>query len=155
MSYPLLWPLYCNAARRVKCVTPARANINKQTNSLPNLKPEEPFDLIFLDAQKSGYPTYLKTILEQSKPGSANRILRPGGLIVADNVLRRAIVADESDDNPHAVKAKAGLASKSEYETDNDIVHLRKYNDDVAESDRLESWLLPLFDGINLARLLD
>lgn len=74
---------------------------------------------------------------------------------MADNVLRRAIVADESDDNPHAVKVKAGLAARSEYETDSDIKYLRQYNDDVAKSDRLESWLLPLFDGINLARLLD
>ena len=74
---------------------------------------------------------------------------------MADNVLRRAIVADESDDNPEAVKARAGLAERASYQTDSDIIDLRRYNDDVAKSERLESWLLPLFDGINLARLVD
>lgn len=123
--------------------------------TLPNLNPAEPFDLIFIDAQKSGYPVYLQTILDQSQPGSANRLLRPGGLIIADNVLRRGIVADESDDNPHAVKARAGTAARSEYQSDSDIDHIRQYNDVVAKSARLEGWIMPLYDGVSLARLLD
>lgn len=64
-------------------------------------------------------------------------------------------MADESDDNPHAVKARAGAAERSEYQTDSDIDYLRKYNDEVAKSERLESWLMPLYDGLNLARLVD
>jgi predicted O-methyltransferase YrrM len=123
--------------------------------TISTLNPEEPFDLIFIDAQKSGYPAYLDSILAQSQPGSSRRLLRPGGLIIADNVLRRAIVADESDDNPYAVKARAGLAERSEYQKDRDVESLRKYNDEVAKSDRLESWLVPLYDGVSLARLLD
>jgi predicted O-methyltransferase YrrM len=53
--------------------------------SLANLEPAESYDIIFIDAQKSGYPTYLKMILDKSQPGQPNRLLRPGGLIIGDN----------------------------------------------------------------------
>ncbi|CAI4215115.1 unnamed protein product [Parascedosporium putredinis] len=73
-------------------------------DSLPKLASPEPYDLIFIDAEKSGYPGYLQAILDGSQPGASSRILRPGGLIVADNVLRRGIIADDSDDNPWVAK---------------------------------------------------
>ncbi|EFY88120.1 putative O-methyltransferase [Metarhizium acridum CQMa 102] len=69
-------------------------------HTLAGLEPPEPYDIIFIDAQKSGYPAYLKIILDRSQPGQANRLLRPGGLIIGDNALRCGLVADESDDNP-------------------------------------------------------
>lgn len=121
--------------------------------TLPKLNPSEPYDIIFIDAQKSGYPTYLNQILDGSRPGAANRILRPGGLIVADNVLRRGIIADDSDDNPWVVK-QANLR-RSEYAVDDENELVKKFNDQVVNSSRLEAFLLPLFDGLNIARLLD
>ncbi|KAH7376257.1 O-methyltransferase family protein [Plectosphaerella cucumerina] len=120
--------------------------------TLPALNPAEPYDLIFIDANKSGYPKYLETILERSAPGSSNRILRPGGLIVADNVLRRGIVADDSDNNPWVPKEKN---ERAQYGKSTDIELLRVYNKIVIESPRLDVFLLPLFDGVNLARLVD
>ena len=45
---------------------------------LPSLAAEAPFDLAFIDADKETYPAYLDWCL---------RLVRPGGLIVADNVL--------------------------------------------------------------------
>ena len=57
-------------------------------NRIKSHKPDQPYDLIFVDAQKSGYPEYLTTILEKSQPGSAGRLLKKGGLIIADNTLR-------------------------------------------------------------------
>lgn len=68
--------------------------------SLESLEPAEPYDIVFIDADKSGYPNYLHKILSRSQPGQAHRILKPGGLIVADNVLRKGLVADRSDANP-------------------------------------------------------
>lgn len=121
------------------------------SHRLPQLKPDEPYDLIFIDAQKSGYPEYLRHILEMSRSDSQHRLLRKGGLIVADNVLRRGLVADDSDDNPWR---KAGT-QRSEYETDQDLEHLREFNDAMQASDRLDAFLMPLFDGFGLARLLD
>ena len=46
---------------------------------LPQLAAEAPFDFIFIDADKPGYPTYLDWAL---------RLSRVGALIVADNCVR-------------------------------------------------------------------
>lgn len=122
---------------------------NKELKRLSTLNPEEPYDLIFIDAQKSGYPSYLRDILAGSQPGSTNRLLRPGGIIIADNVLRRGLVADGSEDNPnwqlqrHVVHAEEDLAA------------LREFNKALANHERLEALLLPVFDGVGFARLLD
>lgn len=124
------------------------------TSSILKLNNAEPYDLIFIDAQKSGYPAYLEHILAQSAPGGKNRLLRPGGLIVGDNVLRRAIVADDSVDNP-AAEEQAQRAMRSEYAADSDIESIRRYNKGVVGNERLESFLMPLFDGVSIARLVD
>ena len=50
-----------------------------------------PFDLVFVDADKAGYPAYLE---------AAVRLSRPGSLIVADNVVRRGDVADDASTDP-------------------------------------------------------
>ncbi|EGX88233.1 O-methyltransferase family protein [Cordyceps militaris CM01] len=120
---------------------------------LPTLAPDEPYDIIFIDAQKSGYPQYLDTILKLSQPGSSKRLLRAGGLIIGDNVLRCGFVADDSEGNPW--REYDFGPHRKEYWKSEDIQSLRKYNDAVSGSERLESWLCPLWDGVNLARLLD
>lgn len=113
--------------------------------SIPKLNPSEPYDLVFMDADKTGYPGYLKQILELSKPGSTNRLLRPGALIVSDNVLRRGMVVVDnavSDDGLPADQLDSILA-------------VREFNEMALKSSRLETFLLPLWDGINLSRLVD
>jgi predicted O-methyltransferase YrrM len=52
----------------------------------------EPFDLVFIDADKAGYPEYLSWAL---------RLTRPGSLIVGDNVVRSGAVADPDSDDPN------------------------------------------------------
>jgi predicted O-methyltransferase YrrM len=54
----------------------------------------EPFDLIFIDADKRSNPAYLDHAL---------RLSRPGTLIVADNVVRGGAVADARTDDPDAL----------------------------------------------------
>lgn len=73
---------------------------------------------------------------------------------MADNILRRAIVADDSDDNPHA---REWRQSPEAWRPDMDegIKAVREYNDMVVGSERLETFLLPLYDGLSVARLLD
>lgn len=51
----------------------------------------EPFDAIFIDAEKSGYPAYLERALDLSRPGT---------LIVADNVVWGGDVLDAESDDP-------------------------------------------------------
>lgn len=62
-------------------------------DTLPQLASEGmTFDLIFIDADKPGYPDYWTWAL---------RLARPGTLIVADNVVRDGAVADPSSDDPN------------------------------------------------------
>lgn len=51
----------------------------------------DPFDFIFLDADKESYPTYLELALELSRPGT---------VIVADNIVREGRVFDPSQSDP-------------------------------------------------------
>ncbi len=48
----------------------------------------EPFDLVFIDADKEGYPAYLEGVM---------RLAHPGTLIVADNVVRGGQIADQGN----------------------------------------------------------
>ncbi|EFX03230.1 O-methyltransferase family 3 [Grosmannia clavigera kw1407] len=125
--------------------------------TLAALDPEEPYDLIFIDAQKTGYPAYLQTILEKSAPGAPRRLLRQGGLIVADNVLRRGLVADYSADNPAAVKAAHLVAASVDGKSDSieALKALDAFSSAMRENSRIDSLLVPLFDGIALGRLED
>ncbi|SIT42301.1 O-methyltransferase family 3 [Paraburkholderia ribeironis] len=54
----------------------------------------EPFDMIFLDADKKSYPDYLRLSLQLSLPGT---------VIVADNVIRRGQIADLASTDPDVV----------------------------------------------------
>ncbi|OTB15062.1 hypothetical protein K445DRAFT_318441 [Daldinia sp. EC12] len=111
----------------------------------------EPYDIIFIDADKTGYPGYLRQILEMSAPGAKNRLLRPGGIIAADNTLRQGLVADSSSDNPWK---PADFDAEGSAQAAN-VDAIRKYNDFAAANDRLETFLVPLWDGLHLSRLLD
>ena len=82
------------------------------------------FDLAFIDADKTGYDAYYETAL---------RLVRPSGLIVLDNMVRRGRVAYLQD-------------------TDGDTVALRMLNAKIASDDRVDFVLLPIATGMTLAR---
>jgi caffeoyl-CoA O-methyltransferase len=81
-------------------------------------------DFAFIDADKTGYPHYYEELVTR---------LRPGGLLVLDNVLRSGRVVD-----PTAQDA-ADLA-------------IRTVNDTIATDERVDTVILPLRDGVTLAR---
>ncbi|EFZ01601.1 O-methyltransferase [Metarhizium robertsii] len=120
--------------------------VGNAAETLPKVSPSTPYDIIFLDADKPGYSNYLSIILANSQPGSKNRLLRPGGLIIADNVLRRGHVADSSRMDREV--EDAGLWNLH-------IEAVRKFNDQVVGEKRLESFLTPLWDGLSMIRLVD
>ena len=87
--------------------------------------PDEPhIDFAFIDADKSGYVTYWENIVPRMKPG---------GLIAVDNVLQRGRVvsADTGNDTVDAIRA---------------------FNTHVVGDDRVEQVILPIRDGVTLAR---
>lgn len=81
-------------------------------------------DLAFIDADKSSYLEYYE---------SALRLIRPGGLVVIDNTLFFGRVIDPSAE-------------------DTDTVAIRSLNEYLRGDDRVDLVLLPMGDGITLAR---
>ncbi|KAK2591031.1 hypothetical protein QQS21_011287 [Conoideocrella luteorostrata] len=120
--------------------------VGDAAETLPAVNAATPYDIIFLDADKTGYSNYLSIILANSQPGGQNRLLRPGGLIVADNVLRRGHVADPT-------RTDGELQDRGEWNLH--IEAVRKFNDQVLAEKRLETFLMPLWDGLSLIRLVD
>jgi predicted O-methyltransferase YrrM len=59
---------------------------------------EDPFDMIFIDADKVSYAAYLDAILPLSRPGT---------LILADNVIRKGAVADEHSRDANVAGVRA------------------------------------------------
>jgi|SRR5450432_70019 len=105
--------------------------------------------MIFIDADKTSYPTYLSLILNLSQPSTQKtRLLRPGGVIMADNILRRGLVADDSDANPWS-----NAGNKTWHE--GDLQALDRFNKMMVEEERLETFLMPMFDGLGMARMKD
>ncbi|MEV4278299.1 O-methyltransferase [Actinoplanes xinjiangensis] len=90
--------------------------------TLRALPPDPVIDFAFVDADKTGYPDYYDALVPR---------LRPGGLMVFDNVLRGGRVLDPADESDRAV---AGL------------------NDRIVTDDRVDSVMLPVRDGVTLLR---
>lgn len=85
----------------------------------------ESVDMIFIDADKRQYPEYLK---------EAVRMIRPGGMIIADNTLWSGHVCDP------------------EYEKDPQTRGVREFNDMAAALPGFDTVILPIRDGITLLR---
>ena len=87
--------------------TRIRVRVGAALDTLPALAGDAPFALIFIDADKENYPGYLEWSL---------RLIRPGGLIVADNVVRRGQVADPACDEARVQGARRFLEGLAEAE---------------------------------------
>ncbi len=94
--------------------------------TLRGLPTEAVIDLVFIDADKTGYGHYWDELVPR---------VRPGGVLLVDNVLWGGRVVE------------AGV-------TDADTVALRTFNDQVAADDRVEVVVLTAFDGLTIARKL-
>lgn len=82
----------------------------------------ETFDLVFIDADKRQYPEYYRLIFDK---------LKPGGMIVADDVLWEGKVLTDKDAQTRGIMA---------------------FNDLVAGDERVEKLILPVRHGLMLIR---
>lgn len=74
--------------------------VGRAIDSLPQLEDEKrgPFDLVFIDANKDGYPDYFRWALKLTHPGS---------MIIADNVVRKGEVANPDSKDAMVLGARA------------------------------------------------
>ncbi|CAI1654363.1 O-methyltransferase [Serratia proteamaculans] len=118
----------------------ARAGLSEQVEllvgpaltSLPQLSPDAPFDLIFIDADKPNNPEYLRWALALSRPGT---------VIIGDNVVRDGAVTDATS-------------------TDNRVQGVRRFFDMMANEPRLSATALQTvgskgWDGFSIAIVND
>jgi predicted O-methyltransferase YrrM len=82
------------------------------------------YDFAFVDADKPAYDTYYELLL---------KLLRPGGLMALDNTLWSGAVANPNEREPNATA-------------------LRTLNDKLHRDERIDLSLLPIGDGLTLAR---
>ena len=85
----------------------------------------QPFDLVFIDADKREYCAYLEAVYP---------LVPVGGFILADNTLWDGHIIDPA------------------YDKDKQTLGLRTFNDKLKEDDRFEQVILPLRDGLTLIR---
>lgn len=93
-------------------------------------KGEEPFDLIFIDADKGGYPEYLTLAMQ---------LVRTGSLIIGDNATQRGAVVDSTS---HGT----------------DVVAIRRFTELLGADPRLEATIIQTvgtkgLDGLAIARV--
>jgi predicted O-methyltransferase YrrM len=93
--------------------------VGRALHLLPALDGEK-FDAVFLDADKEPLPTYLDWAL---------RLVRPGGLVIADNALRGGRVLDDAA-------------------VDEDTRGVREFNRKLAADPRVTGIVVPIGDGV-------
>jgi caffeoyl-CoA O-methyltransferase len=120
-------PVHAEAARRHIAASPYAGRIEvvvgpalDTVNTLPG-----PFDLVFIDADKTSYLAYYEAVLPK---------LAPGGMVAADNTLWSGRVVDSDDDSA-------------------DTRAIRTFNDTVAADGRVVCVQLTVRDGVTLIRL--
>ena len=107
-----------------RVATRIELRIGPALDTLRDLPEDETIDIAFIDADKTGYVDYHEELVKR---------LRPGGLLLVDNVLAFGHVTDMSVTTP-------------------DVVAIREYNDHVVADDRVDQVMLPIADGLTLVR---
>jgi caffeoyl-CoA O-methyltransferase len=98
--------------------------IGDAREQLPRLPADPHLDLAFIDADKTSYPAYWAELVPR---------MRPGGLVVVDNVLQGGRVVDPAEQGES-------------------VTAIRAFNEQVRADPRVDVVMLPIADGLTLAR---
>ncbi len=90
---------------------------------LEDLSAGSPFDAVFIDADKEGYPRYLEWCAAH---------VRSGGLVIADNALKGGRVVERESRDP-------------------EVLGIQEFNRRVAQDSRFTSIVVPTRDGVAIA----
>ena len=91
-----------------------------------------PYDLVFIDANKREYVKYYNAVIDK---------VRPGGFILADNVLWSGKVFEMEH-----------VSGSGAHHTDAQTKGIMEFNELVANDPRVENVIIPLRDGLNIIR---
>ncbi|MEY3398024.1 MAG: hypothetical protein RL220_618 [Bacteroidota bacterium] len=107
--------------------SPQAKNIERLFGNALDIIPELPgeFDMVFIDADKENYLKYYDMVIDR---------IKPGGLLIADNVLW------------------SGKVTKPAAPSDIETRVLQEFNERVTQDPRVQNLLLPLRDGLMMAR---
>lgn len=100
-------------------------HIGTVSDTLAELATDEPFDLVFVDADKREYVENYEQLLP---------LVKQGGIILADNTLWD------------------GHIIEPEYNQDAQTIGLRRFNDHIQQDERVENLILPIRDGLTIIR---
>ena len=98
---------------------------NIRSEMRPEPAPEKLYDIVYMDANKREYCEYYELVFD---------MVRPGGLILADNVLWD------------------GKVCQDPLPQDKQTLGIARFNDLIRDDRRVESVILPLRDGLNIIR---
>jgi caffeoyl-CoA O-methyltransferase len=101
----------------------ARVHVGAALELLPAIEGDGPFDLVFIDADKAGYPAYLAWAEEH---------LRVGGLLLADNAFAFGHVHEPAHRGPDAGA----------------VAPLRRFAECLAQGGRFRATMLPTAEGL-------
>jgi len=110
-----------DVAAKVKVIT------GNAHHNLKGIEGEAPFDAIFIDAEKQGYPDYLAW---------AEKNIRKGGLIIGDNTFLFGAVFDDEIAKNEPPKLVAAM---------------KNFNNTLADKERYDSIILPTEEGLTIA----
>ena len=107
-----------------------RLHIGSALEIAPKLGKE--FDMVFIDGDKREYPAYYRMLLGDD---GGRRLVHSGSILLADNILWYGKVVEPVAHNDKHTRA------------------ILEFNRMVREDDRVENFILPLRDGINVIRI--
>lgn len=110
--------------RRAGVADRVELRVGDAREQLRTLPAEPHLDLVFIDADKAGYPVYWAELVPR---------VRPGGVLLVDNIFQHGAVVDPA--------AQGG-----------NVTAIRAFNQQVRADDRVELVILPIADGLTVAR---
>ena len=108
----------------------------------------KPFDLVFIDADKTRFLQYVEACLDNDK------VLKRGGLMIVDNVLWKGLVIgigneNETEDLDNKLNIDELKKSRRARKLANTI---HQFNTAIVKENRVEVLMVPIRDGLSIIR---
>ena len=129
-------------------VSDGLATVEAMSAGRGDLQPA-PFDLVFLDADKTRLLEYTDALL------SNDRVLKPGGIIVVDNVLWKGLVLEANNGNFSSLQDFADIEDEElrrNRRARKLATKMHRFNSEIVKDNRIDVLVLPLRDGLSVIR---